>query len=59
MVPQYIFKTSIHVEFTLIYGVSWGSGLIFFSYTCPDLPTPLVAEAIFTLFHTPDSFAKY
>ena len=47
MVLQLIFKSFTHLEFILVYGVSWWSSFIFFACTCPDLPTPLVEEATF------------
>ena len=59
MALQLIFKSIIHLEFILMYGVSWWSSFIFFAHSCPDLPTPFVEEAIFTPFYAPASFFKY
>ena len=59
MVVQLIFKSFIHLEFILVYGVSWWLSLIFFACTRPDLPTPSVAEAAFAPFSAPASFVQY
>ena len=45
-----IFKSFVHLEFILVYGVSWCT-VMFFACIYPDLPTPFVEEAIFTPFH--------
>ena len=44
MVSQLIFKSIIHLEFILVYGVSWWSSFIFFACSCPVLPTPLLKK---------------
>ena len=59
MVLRLIFKSFIHLEFILFYGVSWWSNFIFFACNCPDLPIPFVEEALFTPFYPPASFVKY
>ena len=59
MVSQLIIKSFIHLELIFLYGVSWWSSFIFFSCSCPDLPTPFVEEAIVTPFHASSPFVKY
>ena len=59
MVSQLIFKSFIHLEFIFVYGVSWWSSFIFFSCSCPDLPTPFVEEAIFPPFYAAVPFVEY
>ena len=59
MVSWLISKFFIHLEFILVYGVSWWSSFIFFACTCPDLPTPFIEEVIFTPFYVPAPFVKY
>ena len=59
-----IFKSFIHLEFILMYGVSWWSSFfsfLFLSFTCscPDLPAPFIEEAIFTPFCAPAPFVEY
>ena len=60
MVLQLILKSFIHLQF--IFCV-WCKLVIefhfFFCTSCPDLPTPLVEEAIFAPFNAPTSFVKY
>ena len=58
MVSQIIFKSFIHLEFILVYGVSWGLSLIFFTRSCLDLPTPFVEEAIFIPFYVSVPFVQ-
>ena len=50
MVLWLMFKSFIHFEFILVYGVSWWSCFILF-HACPVLPTPFIEEAIFTPFY--------
>ena len=59
MVLQLIFKSFIHLEFIVVYGVTRWSSFIFFARSCPDLPTPSVEEAIFAPFYALASFVKY
>ena len=59
VVSQLIFKSVIHLEFILVYGVSWLVEFHFFAYTCPDLPAPFMEEAIFTPFYASVPFVKY
>ena len=50
MVLQLIFKSFIHFELILVYGVSWWSCFIFFTCSCLVLPTPFIEEAILLHF---------
>ena len=59
MVSRLIFKSCIHLELILVYGVSWWLGFIFFACTSPDVPIPFVEEAIFTPFYGPGPFDEY
>ena len=59
MVSWLIFKSFIHLEFILVYGIDWWSSFIFFARACPDLPTPFVEEAIFTPFYASAPFVEY
>ena len=59
MVLHIMFKSFIHFEFILVYGVSWWSGFIFFACMISDLPAPLVEEAIFTPFYASIPLVKY
>ena len=61
MVSRLIFKSFIHLEFIFIYGVSWWQSLFsyFFACSCPDLPTPLVEEAIFVPFYFSTPIVEY
>ena len=52
MVSWLTFKSFIELELILVYGVGNLVSFIF-ACTCPDLPTPFVEEAIFTLFYAP------
>ena len=42
MVSRLTFNSFIHLEFIFVYGVSWSLSLIYFSCSCPDLPTPFI-----------------
>ena len=59
MVLQLMFKSFIHFEFILVYGVSWWSSLIFSASTSPVFPTPFIDAAIFTELYACAPFAKY
>ena len=47
MVSWLMFKSFIHFEFILVYGVNWWSSFIFLHV--PVLPTPFIEEAIFQI----------
>ena len=51
MVSRLIFKSFIHLEFIFVYDVKSVIEFHFFAYSCPDLPTSFVEEAIFTPFY--------
>ena len=53
-----IFKSFIHPEFIFVYGVSWWLSFFFFLHGCPDLPTLLVEETIFTPFYASAPFVN-
>ena len=60
IVLRLIFKSFTHLEFIFVYGeVGDPVSFFFFSYSCPDLPTPSVEKAIFAPFYVPASFVKY
>ena len=60
MVSSLIFKSFIHFEFILVYGVSWWSSFFFnFACTSPVLPTPFIEETIFTQLFAHASFVEY
>ena len=59
MVSRLTFKSSIHLEFIFVYGVSWWLSFNFFACSHPDLPTPFVEDAIFTPFYASAPFVKY
>ena len=58
MVSTLMFKSFIHFEFILAYGVSWWFSFIFLMYHSSSANT-FVEEVIFTLFYTPALFVKY
>ena len=58
MVSRFIFKSFMQLEFIFVYGVSWWLSLIFFACSSPDLPVPLVEEAIFTPFYAPPTLSN-
>ena len=58
MVSRLIFKSFIHLELISV----WCKLVFkfhFFACICPDLPTPFVEEAIFTLFYASSPFVEY
>ena len=57
MVSRLIFKSFIHFEFILVYGVSWLSSFIFLHV--PVLPTLFIEETIFTPLYTHALFVEY
>ena len=59
MVSQLIFKSFIHLEFILVYGVNWWSRFIFFLHVAVQISIPFVEEAIFTPFYASSLFVKY
>ena len=59
MASKLIFKSFSHLEFILVYGISWWSSFIFFVCACPGLPIPFIEEAIFSPFYVPAHFFKY
>ena len=46
MVSSLTFKSSIHFEFILVYGVS-GVLISFFTCSCPVFPVPFIEETVF------------
>ena len=59
MVSRLIFKSCIHLELILVYGVSWWLSFIFSACSCPDLPTTFAEEITFTPFYASVPFVKY
>ena len=58
MVLRLIFKSFTHLEFVFVYG-KLVIEFHFFACSCPDLPTPVVEEAIFTPFYVSSPFVTY
>ena len=65
-VSWFIFKSFIHLEFILLYSVSWRSSfvclfvcLLVFSCTCSDFPSKIIEDATFTPFYSPAPVVKY
>ena len=59
MVLQLILKSFIHLQFIFCVWCTLVIEFHFFACSCPDLPTPLVKEAMFAPFYAPASFVKY
>ena len=58
MVSSLTFKSLIHFEFILVYGVRGGL-VSFFACIFSIFPTPFIEETVFTPMYVLDSFVKY
>ena len=59
MVLQVIFKSFIHLEFIVVYGISWWWSLIFFNIAVQIYLNNLFEEATWTPFYASAPFNEY